>query len=425
MTNILNPLQQLALEVTREGPDSVAFDGLRVLQHPDRFHKFLTGRELDIVPVTVQLWPSLSCDVMCPTCPYRLTDARTLADADHQNLHLMPSDLFRTLADSMVEAGVQSVFLTGGGEPILHPEIVNFVRHAKHIGLSWGMFTNGISLDETLARQLFEQDPGFFRVSLEAGNDELYNKIYATDTGNFEHVKKNVVVAGKVALDLNVHWFGVGFTLMPNSTLQDLKDIRETLIELFEASDMGVNLASFRPRVIHHVRDKVVAPQKFSGQYHKLANMIREVIEMPLLERYKDEIRIDHKFGAFSDCDIGTSPTGGWGGAWIATLDHKANGSIVSHLTGSSYNPSAWGFSLAEGSFKKTWGAERRRRVHDDVVKGRTRLPVANGFRTVDGFLNRVKEVFPDPLNDAEAWQLLEGVENWPFHRSQRPEFVG
>lgn len=188
---------------------------------------------------------------------------------------------------------------------------------------------------------------------------------------------------------------------------------------------MGVNLASFRPRVIHHVRDKVIVPQKFSGQYRNLAEMIREIIEMPLLDRYKDDIRIDHKFGAFTDCDIGASPKGGWGGSWIATLDHKANGSIVSHLTGSSYNPSSWGFSLAEGSFRKSWAAQRRRRVHHDVVTGKTELPVANGFRTIDGFLNRVKEIFPNPLDDTTAWQMLDGLEDWTFHRSRRPEFVG
>ncbi len=71
-----NPLYDLAQRVTATGLDDVAFDGLRVLQHPERFRKFLMGQELDIVPATVQMWPSLSCNVRCPTCPYR-TNRRT------------------------------------------------------------------------------------------------------------------------------------------------------------------------------------------------------------------------------------------------------------------------------------------------------------------------------------------------------------
>ena len=95
-----NPLYQLARRVTEIGPDDVAFDGLRVLQHPERFRKFLMGQELDIVPVTVQMWPSRSCDVRCPTCPYRLTYARDEAYRDDAR-HLMPFDLFKPLVLSL------------------------------------------------------------------------------------------------------------------------------------------------------------------------------------------------------------------------------------------------------------------------------------------------------------------------------------
>src|SRR6185436_19810692 len=116
-TKTNNPLYDLAMEVTAVGPDDVSFDGLRVLQHPERFRQFLLGEELDIVTVIVQMWPSLSCDVQCPTCPYRLTDARDKADATDE-LYLMPLDLFRKTIASLERAGVKSVFLTGGGEPL-------------------------------------------------------------------------------------------------------------------------------------------------------------------------------------------------------------------------------------------------------------------------------------------------------------------
>ena len=233
-----NPLYDLAMEVTASGPDDVAFDGLRLLQHPERFRKVLLGRDLDIVPVTVQFWPSLSCDVRCPTCPYRLTDARDKADAD-ENLHLMPLGLFRELIASMARAGVKSVFLTGGGEPLLHPALATMAEEVQTAGLAWGLFTNGLTLTASLAERLLRAKPGFFRVSLDAGSPALYSKVYATPPEAFELVKSNIVIAGKVAARLGYNWFGVGFAVMPNVSRRDIVDMRDTFLALIEQSDLG------------------------------------------------------------------------------------------------------------------------------------------------------------------------------------------
>jgi hypothetical protein len=419
-----NPLYELASRVTAVGPDDVAFDGLRVLQHPERFRKFLLGGELDIVPVTVQMWPSLSCDVRCPTCPYRLTDARDKADADDE-LYLMPLRLFRETIASLERAGVKSVFLTGGGEPLLHPEIATMANDLYSSGLDWGMFTNGTSLTASLAEKLLRAKPGFFRVSLDAGNAELYKKIYATGPETFELVKSNLIEAGKVASQLGYNWFGVGFAVTPNTSPADISDIRETFIELIEKTNRGVNFASFRPRVIHHHNNAVVVPQKWSGSYRKMAQQIRDEIVQPIALRYGGTVRIDHKFGAFADCDRDVPPIGGWGGSWITTLDHSASGSIISHLTGSSTNPTAWGDALKGGDFLDAWNSERRRSAQQLVIDGKVKLPVANGFRAIDAFLEKVKDTFPERLDEKTVDVLMDGIEKWDFHRSTRPVFVG
>ena len=412
------------MEVTASGPDDIAFDGLRLLQHPERFRKVLLGQELDIVPVTVQFWPSLSCDVRCPTCPYRLTDARDEADVD-ERLHLMPMDLFGQLTASMARAGVKSVFLTGGGEPLLHPDLVAMAEELRAAGLEWGLFTNGITLSTELAEALLRAKPGFFRVSLDAGNPALYRKIYAARSETFELVKSNVIAAGRVAAKLGYSWFGVGFAVMPNASRGDIADMFDTLVDLVESSDFGVNLASFRPRVIHHHNNRVVAPQRFSGMYQELAQRIRDQIELPIREKYGDRVRIDHKFGAFTDCDRDTPPRGGWGGSWLATLDHLAFGSIVSHLTGASDNLSAWGSALDGGDFLTAWNSDRRRNAQRKVIEGTVKLPIANGFRTLDAFLEKVKDIFPEDLDERAVDRLMDGIEDWDFHRSKRPEFVG
>lgn len=422
--NADNPLYALALEVTETGADDVAFDGLRVLQHPSRFRQFLTGGELDIVPVTVQLWPSLSCNVRCPTCAYRLTDARAKADSDDE-LHLMPLSLFKHLVASLKMAGVNSVFLTGGGEPLQHPELAAMVDELTSIGLGWGLFTNGISLTPELAARLLRARPGFFRVSLDAGGPELYSKIYATSPGTFEVVKANVVNAGRIAAQLGYNWFGIGFAVMPGLPDTAIDEMRETFIELIERSNRGVNFASFRPRVVHHRMNSVVVPQPWAGRYHNLAQRIRDQIVKPIEDRYGKAVRIDHKFGAFADCDRAEAPSGGWGGSWIATLDHTGSGSIISHMAGASNNPTGWGSALVQGDFLHAWNSDRRRTAQQLVIDGTIKLPVANGFRAIDAFLEKVKAVFPERLDGPTTDRLMSGIDTWDFHRSSRPIFVG
>ncbi len=212
---------------------------------------------------------------------------------------------------------------------------------------------------------------------------------------------------------------------MPSASDAEIVAMRETFIDLVEQSDRGVNFASFRPRVVHHHKNEVMVPQKWSGQYRDLAQRIREYVVRPVEDRYGKAVRIDHKFGAFADCDRTEAPTGGWGGSWIATLDHTGCGSIISHMAGSSNNPTEWGSALAEGDFLQTWGSRRRRAAQQLVVNGTVKLPVANGFRAIDAFLEKVKLVFPERLDGNTADRLMDGIELWDFHRSSRPIFVG
>jgi hypothetical protein len=94
-------------------------------------------------------------------------------------------------------------------------------------------------------------------------------------------------------------------------------------------------------------------------------------------------------------------------------------------MTGASNNPSGWGSALSGGSFQAAWDSDRRRSAQRKVIDGEIKLPVANGFRTIDAFLEKVKEVFPVKLDEKTVDKLMMGIETWDFHRSKRPEFVG
>jgi len=337
----------------------------------------------------------------------------------------MSVDLFRNIISSLETAGVKSVFMTGGGEPLIHPSIREMVSILGASSLGWGLFTNGTSLTPSLGQAILEANPGFFRVSLDAGSPKLYKKIYGVSGETFDKVVQNVISTGQLAKEHGFNWFGAGFALLPNVSDSDIVDIRLLLLRLFEETKLGVNFASFRPRVVHFKGSTPVAPQKYAGQYQELARRIRTLVTIPIFEQFGTAVRIDHKFGAFSDCDRPSTPNGGWGASWITTLDHLGRGSSISHLTGSSGNPSAWANSGRWENFSDIWNSPERRSVHNALVAGDLKLPIANGFRSIDAFLEKVKQLFPNPISPSEATELLADVDSWAFHRSSRPIFVG
>jgi MoaA/NifB/PqqE/SkfB family radical SAM enzyme len=82
------------------------------------------------------------CNFGCPNCPY--TDGNSPIRRfyhEHQGDH-MPVDLWKKIAD---ECGPYGAWMrcTGGGEPMLHPHMVEMIEYAKEKGARVWLNTNG------------------------------------------------------------------------------------------------------------------------------------------------------------------------------------------------------------------------------------------------------------------------------------------
>lgn len=160
------------------------------LAHDQVFNAVKRGAFRSVSPVTVHLAPSLDCDYGCPTCSY----GRSKTEAGLQSSAKMERDqLFRAI-DLFSEASVRGVILTGGGEPLTHPDAVEAMRYAKKIGLSVGLFTNGLRLDSQSSLRLLTSRlaPDFVRISINAGTREAYRLVHGCDARNFDIVLANL-----------------------------------------------------------------------------------------------------------------------------------------------------------------------------------------------------------------------------------------
>jgi cyclic pyranopterin phosphate synthase len=138
------------------------------------------------------------CDFACTYCrPSRkdgYTDGRLMGSA------------WTTLFEGLLRAGIRRVRLTGG-EPLLHPEIVDIVRHLAQLGLEDLAITTNASQLARLAQPL--KDAGLHRlnISIDTLDDERFRRltrggelapvlrgIDAALTAGFTRIKLNTVV---------------------------------------------------------------------------------------------------------------------------------------------------------------------------------------------------------------------------------------
>ncbi len=85
---------------------------------------------------------------------------------------------------------ITSVDFTGGGEPLLQPHLVKWIRQARSAGCETGILTNGLLLDETTAQTLIEAGIDWLCISMDGATAELYNRIRRGS--DFETVCRNI-----------------------------------------------------------------------------------------------------------------------------------------------------------------------------------------------------------------------------------------
>ena len=120
-------------------------------------------------PISINLDLTTACNYRCDHC----------IDWDILNTkHRHDEETLRSSICTMVERGLRSVILIGGGEPTLYPGFADFVRFLKNLELQVAVVTNGGRGDVLLdiADALEERD--WVRLSLDAGSNALFRAMH-------------------------------------------------------------------------------------------------------------------------------------------------------------------------------------------------------------------------------------------------------
>ncbi len=121
-------------------------------------------------PVThltkVYVEPTVACNLDCITC---------FRNEWEQPIGRMSGETFAEIIKGLKELDpIPSVYFGGIGEPLFHPDTIDWIGKAKSLGVKVELITNGTILTEKISRQLIESGLDVLWVSIDGASEKTY-----------------------------------------------------------------------------------------------------------------------------------------------------------------------------------------------------------------------------------------------------------
>ena len=149
-------------------------------------------------PLNINTEITTRCNLACSFCTHLSLDAEQIGD--------IPFADFSRIINEGEKYGLPTVNINGLGEPLLHKDIAEFIRHAKEHGVVDVMFhTNGTIMTPKLAEKLI--DAGLDRIvfSVDSPDKKTYESMRILNSSYVESLKKQNVTPKGVCWENTVN----------------------------------------------------------------------------------------------------------------------------------------------------------------------------------------------------------------------------
>jgi len=213
-------------------------DRVRAWQERRLFHSLRPWRG----PRLVQIGITDRCNYRCLMCP---DHSPLVADlpAEGQRAQMSLPVLQGLLDDLILLGGTRWIDLVGIGEPLLHPDFMEWAGEVKRAGFGLCMSSNGSLLDEGKARRLADMGLDRINVSINAGSDEVYREVHP---GSPPAVRQRILVSLK-ALMGRCDEMGRPHPALALSAVVFESTYRDLLGVVRSAAEVGAEYVHFHP----------------------------------------------------------------------------------------------------------------------------------------------------------------------------------
>ena len=312
---------------------------IRLRQHWERGDEVLESR-----PAVLYLEAAAVCNLGCPMCPLTMHFPEYQYETNFFRMELLPK-----LAELLPLA--RRCFLSGGGEPLLHPRFFEIVAAVKPAGAEAIFNCNGTLLDEARSRRLLELQADCVSFSVDGATAETYQAI--RHGADFEQVCANIARLSQLKQELKSERPFVNLQF----TLQDRN-----------LNDLGGLVSLARRLGVHHVVVEPLTPVfNFNSEYQAYyqAHAVPASAVAPRLRQIQKEaeqagiLLTSHYLDQEKP-----APTRPCVEPWL-TFGVRVNGEIFACCG----TPLSMG-SLARQTWPEIWNGEIYRRLRGQLARG-------------------------------------------------------
>jgi len=182
-----------------------------------------------------------SCNARCSYCNIHAPNRKPGRDFLDQKLSF---EQYTATVNSLARMGTDGVTILANGEPTLHPDFARMVHYAKSCGLRVNFFTNGLLLDEDVARVIVDNHADEMFCTISAADAATYAALHAdADERDWENLLANLrrlfALRDQAGTGLPTAWM-VNVICHPNAG------------QLFEMAELAVALGfnGLRPQLL-------------------------------------------------------------------------------------------------------------------------------------------------------------------------------
>jgi MoaA/NifB/PqqE/SkfB family radical SAM enzyme len=187
-------------------------------------------------------------------CPNNCVHCSSLSDKDC--IEIFKYEDFISIINDAGKLGAKTICLSGG-EPFLHPNIIEMVNYLYNFGLNSNIYTSGIIFDgvmnyASLSKGLLNSiagKVGKLIFNIESSIADIYNKIMGT-LGCFSLMRQSVEIANNLGIVTEAHFVPMKLNI----------DEIESMVEF--CKELGLSKISFLRLVMHgraQINEKEIA----------------------------------------------------------------------------------------------------------------------------------------------------------------------
>lgn len=162
-------------------------DNHKLIFHPQRVAQWQTGHQnwetaKDIYPIYLEISPVGHCNHRCVFCA---------VDYVGYQKREIPYEILKERISELAYLGIKSIMFAGEGEPLLYKKLPQIIEHCETVGIDTSLTTN-FSMVSAEALEVYVKNCKWIKVSLNAGNAQVYSEIHQTKKEDFDRVFENL-----------------------------------------------------------------------------------------------------------------------------------------------------------------------------------------------------------------------------------------